>query len=396
MINLECSQTRSSGWSRRTPAAPGRDVSDLWRSLPTHRDTTPDFYTFINSTRTEAEPFLLVCHDIVPVALLVGRIEVRHIRFSLGYLTLKGPRMRILDIIPGGLVGSIDTTQAEKAFALLQNMLACRELDAVVLHHADPITPLFKEMATSPGFLMRDRCVTQHVHRFRKLDGKLDFFSTISANERSQQRKRHRRLLESGSGDVRVDAFDEPASLDRLLIDAEHVASRSYQRGLGVGFARSSSVERRLDWLARKSWLRAWIVYVGSVPVAFWIGTLERGVFVSDYLAYDEAFVHLAPGTFLTIFVLAELQNSHADVDLVDFGPGEAAYKQRYGNDASFCSSVYLFPNRIDAFFVNLCRTIVHLVGVFLKARLVRHGRLAKLKKHLRGFTWHRRGVLKN
>jgi hypothetical protein len=42
---------------------------------------------------------------------------------------------------------------------------------------------------------------------------------------------------------------------------AESIAEKSYQRGLGVGFANTPEVRKRLELESQKKWLRASILY---------------------------------------------------------------------------------------------------------------------------------------
>jgi CelD/BcsL family acetyltransferase involved in cellulose biosynthesis len=127
--------------------------------------------------------------------------------------------------------------------------------------------------------------------------------------------------------------------------DAEIVASKSYQRGLGVGFYRTLQTYKRLDFEATRGWLRGYVLYIDDNPSAYWIGSLYRGTFYSEYMAYDPAHVKTAPGMYLAMEVLKELSAGEPDerATYVDFGAGEAEYKTRLGNHSWMETKVYVF-----------------------------------------------------
>src|SRR5208283_3583735 len=112
------------------------------------------------------------------------------------------------------------------------------------------------------------------------------------------------------------------------------VAKKTYQRGLRVGFADSAGVRKRLELCARKGWLRAYLLYLGDRPVAFWIGTLCGETFLSEYMSYDPELRQFSPGMVLIMRVIEGFCNK-ANGDIVkelDFGPGHAEYKGVLGS----------------------------------------------------------------
>ena len=141
--------------------------------------------------------------------------------------------------------------------------------------------------------------------------------------------------------------------------DVENVAQRSYQRGLGVGFSETPFVEARLQFEARKGWLRAYILYLDEKPCAFWIGSLRNQVFLSDFLGFDPAYAEYSPGQYLLTKALEETCGGTRDglVTRIDFGLGDASYKERLSNHCYEEAPVYIFAPRIKAVGVNALRS---------------------------------------
>ena len=53
-----------------------------------------------------------------------------------------------------------------------------------------------------------------------------------------------------------------------------------------------------------EGWLRAYLLYLGDRPCAFWIGMLYNGPFVSEYMSYDPEFRQFSPGMVLIMRVI--------------------------------------------------------------------------------------------
>jgi CelD/BcsL family acetyltransferase involved in cellulose biosynthesis len=153
--------------------------------------------------------------------------------------------------------------------------------------------------------------------------------------------------------DIKIETFQAPDQVDRLMRDAEAVASTSYQRGLGVGFADTPIIRGRLEFEAHNGWLQGHILYLDSKPVALWITSVRNKVAVSDYLAFNPDYAKYAPGTYLIISAIEGLR----DVDRIDFGGGDASYKELFANKLQREATVYIFAPTFKSIAVNALHT---------------------------------------
>ena len=78
--------------------------------------------------------------------------------------------------------------------------------------------------------------------------------------------------------------------------------------------------------------------------------------FILDYTAYDPAFQKNEPGTVLFMKMIDDL--CRLKVKEIDFGFGDALYKNRYGDESWEESSVYIFSPRWKGAKLNACRTL--------------------------------------
>jgi CelD/BcsL family acetyltransferase involved in cellulose biosynthesis len=134
------------------------------------------------------------------------------------------------------------------------------------------------------------------------------------------------------------------------------------------------------------------VLYLDQHPCAFWIGSLHNGTFLSDYLAFDPDYAQYVPGTYLTLKVMEKLYEADMGaVKRVDFGIGDAIYKERLANDHWDESLVYIFAPNPKGVGVNALRSAVGLVDGSARF-LMRMTPLLNLVKR----TWRTRATPRN
>ena len=119
-------------------------------------------------------------------------------------------------------------------------------------------------------------------------------------------------------------------------------------------------MRRRLAIEADKGWVRAYVLYVQNTPWAFWIGNLYDGTFHSDFMGYDPNLRKHSPGMFLLVKVIEDFCNRRGcgeQVSKIDFGLGDAQYKEVLGNLEWNDASLYIFSVGARGVAVNLLRT---------------------------------------
>jgi Acetyltransferase (GNAT) domain len=322
-----------------------------------------------------------------PKALLVGRRERMRAEVKVGYFRIAMPELRTLIISHGGWLGELDEARAILFVDALKRLLASGEVDAVLLHFPEFASPLAQQALARPAFACRDHLLVRETHRTIDLpaDG-ASYLRSLSSNERSQQRKRTRKFAEDLI-DVRIESFRAPEDIAQLMAYAEKVAEKSYQRGIGVGFAVNDDVRSRLEFFARASWLRGFILFLNNNPCAFWIGSLSNGVFTGDYLAFDPSFGQYAPGMYMILEVIEKLAGDGATpARQIDLGVGDAVYKDRLSNRAVDEAQIFIFAPNLRGLSANLLRSSLGRVNRMLKYISRNSPLLAKAKRN-----WRRR-----
>ncbi len=357
----------------------------FWLACNPPRDSDPDFFRFLIETRPQGDtPHILILRSGGELkALLVGRLIRTRLPIKIGYFRIPSPQLRILII--SGWLGEIDELRAALFVESLRQLLTNGEADAALLHYPELTSPLARQALAQPTFASRDHLIVREQHRVLDLPiGDKSFLASLSQNERYQQRKRDRKLAE-GFAEVRIDAFSSPEDVGILMQHAEAIAQKSYQRNIGVGFAASNDARARLEFLARVGWLRSFVLCIDDRPSAFWIGTLRKGIFVSDYMAFDPAFGGYAPGAYVTLGVIEILAKDGTDpARRIDFGLGNQAYKRRLTKQAVEEALVYIFAPNFRGLTANLLRSSLGRVNYTLKTLLGETGWLAIAKRKRR------------
>lgn len=362
------------------------EIRSYWEAIQNHPNIEFDFYRLINETRTNVKaPFVLaVTKNASPIALLIGRIENSSVPIKIGYLKLPAFRLRSLDFIYGGCLGSIPEELPRQIFSTLESVYKSLNIDRIAFHGLRLDSPLLAYWR-SYSKLRRNWIVEESCHWSMQLPSRSEeVLSQLKSKHRTWIRRNIKRLGDDYDGKVRFESFKSVQDCERLASDAESVAKLTYQRGLGAGFFDDAENRKRLQLAAEKNQLRAFILYVSDAPVAFWIGYVFKGVFHSSSTGYTTTFKDYEVGTTLLVHLLEQLVAEQ--ITAIDFGLGDALYKQRFGTDCWKEMSVFLFPNSIQGTFRNTLSAGSEALNGYLRRLVSRLALADKLKK-----AWRKR-----
>jgi CelD/BcsL family acetyltransferase involved in cellulose biosynthesis len=185
-----------------------------------------------------------------------------------------------------------------------------------------------------------------------------EFLASRSANTRWRLRRDARRIDAAFGGELAFEILREPADFDRLFADVERVARSTYQRALGTGFM--DTPERRAVTAVglERGWVRAYVLYRRADPIAFWVCSLYRGTLLIRQTGYDQQYAELRVGLYLLTRAI-EHAISDPQIAVVDFGQGEAAYKQQLGSESFDERDLLLFAPSVRGVRINLTRNAI-------------------------------------
>ncbi len=362
------------------------DIRRAWESWPGNRDSEMDTYlACLQSIPVTVRPHVVVVErDGKPDAILVGRLDLGHVTCHLGYLRLNLPA-KILCFVYGALRGNPSNENCELIVNSVLKSLSDREADVAYMNFLREDSELCRLAKTRPDALTRDYLRVTQQHYAAALPASVDeFYRGLSSKVRKNQKRQAKKLVDHFSGNVAVRCFREVAEVGDLIKDVGSVASKSYQRGLGVGFFDSAHTREQLRLKAEKGWLEGYVLYLAARPCAFVIGDINGNTFGTDYVGYDPEFASHSPGMYLVMRVIEGFCGGHR-VSEVDFGTGHAQYKQVLSNQEWCETSVYIFAPTFKGVGINLVRSVVVGTDQLLKKTLSRTNLLQKVKKAWRG-----------
>jgi Acetyltransferase (GNAT) domain len=361
-------------------------LRDVWSKWPGHRDSEIDFYSMIVRSYPEVlRPHVIALYrNGQPEAILIGRLEEKKLAFKVGYLTLFRPKARCLDFVYDGLRGNASAENTEILIREAMNCLRSGEADLALLEFVPIDSVLYQYSKTLPGFLSRDTSPAHTRHQSLKLPPSIDeLYKRMSSKRRSEIRRKAKKFVAQATAGLNIVCYRQPEQLDRIFQDVEEIAKKTYLRGLGTGFEDNALVRARLELCARKGWLRAYILYIGDRPCAYWIGMMSGETFYGEYVGYDPEYRLLSPGMYVMLNVIETFCNgTSADtVREVDFGFGNAEYKSALCNSSSVESPVFIFAPTFKGIRLNLTRTAARMVENAARKAVAHANWLQKVKK---------------
>jgi|CXWL01.1.fsa_nt_gi hypothetical protein len=361
-------------------------IRGIWEQMQGHPNAEINFYLTILASRPEIiRPHVMVIVDNDgSETVVVGRIEERRLEFKLGYLTIYRPKVRMLTVVHGGVMGNVSGQGAKRIVAKLLDGLKQEDADVLLLSNLPVDSDLYAIARSEPSVLCRDTVAVRHMHWQMTMPSTLEsFYGSMSSNRRHQLRRYGRVLEKRYPGEVSFVAFSKEEDADKVCHDAEEIARKTYHRGLGVGFVHNEENRQRIALSARNGWLHAYMLYVAERPCAFLIGTLYRGTLHLNFTGYDPDFRKFEVGTILFTRMIDDL--CHQDVKEVDFGTGDAFYKQRFCDKGWEESSLYVFSGTLRGVRLNMTRTLVVVVAGWLRRLVEKLAVAQKIKRIWRG-----------
>jgi hypothetical protein len=384
-ISVLCMDTKGSPTDRlrvrvARSAAEIEELRETWVSLHQHPNSDIDYYlSNLRIVPGTLRPHVLVVYrGDHPDSLLIGRLRNRLSPISVAGIPL--PPARVLDFIQGGFLGNQSMESSELLVREIVQELGRGEAHAAELNDLPVDCPLYSAAMRVPGVFCRDHSPIKRIHRRLLLpDNFLTYLSSLSAKERSNVRRHERLLLKTFEGKIRLRRFSFE-EVEDLIRDVEEIATKGYQRALGVGFTFADADGSRLQ--ARSGILRGYVLYLADEPCAFTIAVWYKGVLYGKCMGYDPKYSKYSPGQYLLLRLIEDSLSTAANEKTVAIDPGAGGqhYKSTFTNFESQDGIVAIYAPTFRGVMLNLVRTMLVISTRFAKALLT--------KTHLSETVW--------
>jgi hypothetical protein len=332
-----------------------------WDELPWQREEAAYDY-FVARLRTRPEvigPFAAIAFDgETAIAAFAGRLENRRLSTALGYKVVYAPTVRLLHIVDGGIV----VRSPEGLSALLgvvSEAFARKEAEAAAIPALEEGSELLEAFRSLGGPLERQPFVPPWTRRRLLLPATFEeFVSSRSANTRWRIRRDAKRLAETFGDELSVEIVRDPSGLERLVAGADRVARTTYQRALGAGFSDTPEQRTLAQVGLEHGWVRGYLLSLRGEPVAYWLCSTYSGTILIRLAGYDNAYADYRIGLYLLMRVI---EDACADpsLELLDFGPGDAAYKLQFSSESRLERNLVIFAPTFRGRRINATRTLI-------------------------------------
>ena len=165
-----------------------------------------------------------------------------------------------------------------------------------------------------------------------KLGASFDkYLQTKSAKTRSTLRRKVRLLEQTGA--VRFERYTRADDVAEFIAGISRVSRKTWQhRLLGQEYCDDDATQKKYHDLANRGLLRSYLLLHDDRPCAYVIGYQYRDVYYYADVGFDPALAAHSPGTVLLFLLLQDLHETDRP-SVLNFGIGDACYKQRFGTD---------------------------------------------------------------
>lgn len=294
-----------------------------------------------------------------PIAMTIARIQQVPIELKLGYKTFLSPTLKCLGVTYGGIIGQLTKNVCEMFVKELMKALSRGEADIIRFNHLRTDSQMYRAAKAIPGFLCRNHFSKMEPHWQTFIPNHADKVQKMVSKKHQRDIARCVRKLEKAcSGPVDIVSYHENDDLEEFIHIASRIANSTYKGALGVGFS-NNALTRSLIWQSEKNkWLRAYVLYAGTEPVAFELGSVYSNVYFAQQASFDPRWRSYGPGTILQLRIFKELSRER-EVNIYDYGTGDAVYKRRFGDNYWQEASVYIFAPRVYPVAVNMLQSAI-------------------------------------
>ena len=303
----------------------------------------------------EVQPYVvLVRSGGSPAAMAIGRVEQRPIVFKLGYKTISRPTLKCLSIVYGGVIGQPSRELCVLLLGELTNALRRREADMVFFNHLRTDSPISQLCETMPHFATRGHCVLAEPHWQTDIPETVEeFYGRIPKSRKQRWNRNMKNIEKMSSSGVNVVCYRDINDVEYLIDVVCGIEKSTYKNGLNIGFTNSVLNRALLEQAARDDWLRAYVLYAGGEPCAFQLDIRYGKTQFTEYGSFNPRWEHGSPGIVLLLRVLEELCRDPV-VCAMDYGFGDADYKEKLGTNCWLEKSVCIYAPRLYPILVNM------------------------------------------
>ena len=347
--------------------------------------TDPDFFlALIESRETCERPHVVVVRrDGEAVAMLVARIDRVPVPCRVGYWSAWTPAIRAIAAVHDGFIGHVTEETTRAVLESLSASVACGEADGASIPAVRLDAPL-AQLARQGRALRLVGSMRGRNHWGIALPETLDaYLATFTKGARKPLRRHANHLERDYAGRTELRSYRGLEDIEAVFRDLPRLAGRTYQSALAAGFEDTPFMRRVTALTMERGQFRAYVLYLAGEPVAYWHGYVFGGVLRTVTTGFDPAYADYRVGTYTLLALIADACTDPA-VESIDFGIGDAEYKQRFGNVHWLDADLLLLGRRLRPRVVRSVRRTTDIVDRAARFTVERAGIGREVKRRWR------------
>jgi len=216
-----------------------------------------------------------------------------------------------------------------------------------------------------------------------------DYVKRFSPKSRQTLQRKVKKLTEHSGGTLDFREYTKPEEVEEFYTLAQQISRNTYQaRLLQAGLPEGPEFLEEAQQRARQGHFYGYLLMHDNRPISYaYCPATEHGL-VYDNLGYDTEYQNWSPGTVL-LYLLLERQFRAQKYPLLDFGTGEAQYKDFFSTGVTRCANVYYFRPTLKNIVLVLTHSSLHYLNSAAVKLLQKLNLKARLKKALRERASH-------
>lgn len=366
-------------------------IRPYWESVQWHPGADFEFYHLVLTNRPEViHPCIFVVSlQGKNVALLAARVERGTLPLRFGYATVAQFRVSRLVIMEGGFMGQRDDDIFSELLSYIDSFTSKRSIDIALLENMQSTSPHVSRAMNTYGHWRVSPAHKPAEHWRLQLPKTFEEFMSGRSKKRRYWLNRLPRVLDKDFparwSIVRYSSVEEAP---KFIEDAEAIAKTTYHRAIGVGFRNNEETSRRITMEARRQQLHGYVLVIDGEPQAFWYCFKYGPTLYLAATGYNPIYRPYEIGTILLLKVIESFCGT--DITTIDFGLGDAEYKQRFGTEHFQECSLLVFKKGLKGRGLHTLHWIATAFGDFAKRLLDKLNATQRIK------TFWRRAKIKD
>lgn len=366
-------------------------VREIWERMqreelyPAPNAYIDNYLSVVNSMKDSVQPYVMIVRrNDEPKAMVIGRIGKQVIPCNVGYTSIFNISLRCLTVVYRGILGRPNTETCSVLIKELIRLLRRGQADVIMFNHLPVDSEIYNLARSVPSLLCRNYFPVRHLHWKSSLpDSYEEFLSSRSKNTRHNVRRYQGRLVDKYGDRLSFKCFTEKSQIDQLFKDTVEVAEKTYQHGLGSTFVDDTVTRSIVKLFVERHLMAGYVLYIDDKPYAFWNGIRYGKTFFTWTTGYDPAFQTDRLGLILLVKLIEALCKNQ-NVNVIDFGFGDAQYKQNFCDISWVEATPYIFAPRLYPTLVNALRNSTMAVDAGLKYVVNKASAVAWIKRKWR------------